>query len=369
MSSARPARSASRALHPTTVHPWVRFEVSDLPLGHRRRRRRGEEHSLALHICQRNRDEVGHDLPRIIEEAADVGAKRGEVFVPSKWAGSHSNNHQVRQQEPERTEVSRQILDGDGRPAPRGPRRPTGPAGRPSRSPPGSRRRRPTLDAELGGLPDVRRVRRAGQAAARPAGADRGDAGGQRVLQVVRRRVLPRSDQLEQPREVDGSRPRRPAARTARRGPSRRSRVQAARGGQTRERARDRRLPGSLPRPDHRERRHRQRRALRSAGRVGNRHRGTGRLARARRPRAPSARGSRAPARRTGRAPLRARTRRSPTSSAAIRSARRPPCVGTPEVGQRARVRASRSRPRTARPPHRGPRSRAVSIPQRVTGG
>ena len=57
------------------------FEVSDLPLGHRRRRRRGEEHSFALHIGQRNRDEVGHDLPRIIEEAADVGTKRGEMFV------------------------------------------------------------------------------------------------------------------------------------------------------------------------------------------------------------------------------------------------------------------------------------------------
>ena len=84
-----------------------RFEVSDLPLGHRRRRRRGEEHSLALHIGQRNRDEVGHDQPRIIEVTADVGAKCGEILGPSKWAGSHGNNHQVRQQEPERARGTR----------------------------------------------------------------------------------------------------------------------------------------------------------------------------------------------------------------------------------------------------------------------
>ena len=32
---------------------------------------------------------------------------------PSKWAGSHSNNHQVGQQEPEGTEISGQVLDGD----------------------------------------------------------------------------------------------------------------------------------------------------------------------------------------------------------------------------------------------------------------
>jgi len=79
--------ASARRLRDAPGYPRSRNALRD-----HRRRRRGEEHSLAPHIFQWNRDEVGDDLPRIIEVAADVGAEQfvvgGDVFA-CDWVARH----------------------------------------------------------------------------------------------------------------------------------------------------------------------------------------------------------------------------------------------------------------------------------------
>ena len=144
--------------------PMVCLETSDQPLDDRRRSSRGEEHFLAPDIFQRYRNEVRDDERRIVQVAPNRGTERGKVFGPG-WVACHGSNHQVRPQESVGAEVSAQVFGGHGRghhedacvPRDRRDRR----AAALQDHEPGAEGGR-----QLGGLPDVGGVGRAGEPAA-----------------------------------------------------------------------------------------------------------------------------------------------------------------------------------------------------------
>ena len=263
----------------------------------------------------------------------------------------HGNDREVGPQEPVRAEVAAEVLR---RTRDRHDEDPCVPSDRRQRRAAALEDQEPgiTFDAATrdGGL-DVAGERRAGETAARAAGADRGHARGHRVLEVVRGRVLPRAHQADQRVEVARCRPRPPAARRDRPGPSRRrSGARPRCGGHARDLARRSRscpcaCPCRTPRasgtPSGAGR-------SSAAGRTGSRRRRTAPPGPAPPPRPPSARGTRAPARRTGRAPT---SGRSSSIAAARAPARSPPAgpYGDADLGQLAGGRASRPRPSARR--------------------
>ena len=177
-----------------------------------------------------------------------------EAIVTTNRSDSKSRNG---------SEISRQILDGDGRGSHEDPAVPwhrrNGRAAPLQDHEPGARARRASSAAS--------RTFVANGAPARPPPArrapDRGHAGRQRVLEVVARRVLARRG----PAPPAARDPRVPASATCGSGGPPRpmattTGIQAPARGQAGERARDRRLPGALAGADHRERGRGERRAL-----------------------------------------------------------------------------------------------------------
>ena len=95
MSRASPARSARRALHPTTRHPWIRSRDSACLAATGPGAVVVKNTSLPSHIAERLWMEVRHDEPGITAQSLDVGSEGREVLEPG-WAGTHRNNDQIR---------------------------------------------------------------------------------------------------------------------------------------------------------------------------------------------------------------------------------------------------------------------------------